>query len=68
MDIEGGEVDFLSENEEWLALHQEVRIMVIEMHPFIVGEESIQQSRAILRRLGFAQVENIGLVEAWKRR
>lgn len=67
MDIEGGEIEFISENEDWLAKHPEVKTMIIEMHPFIVGENSISKCQATLSRLGFVMIENIGLVETWKR-
>jgi FkbM family methyltransferase len=67
MDIEGGEIDFISENQKWLDAHKEVTTMVIEMHPFIVGDELIENSKATLKHLGFSLVENIGFVEAWKR-
>lgn len=67
MDIEGGEVSFLEENREWLSAHMEVKTMVIEIHPFIVGEDVIMGSKSILKELGFSRVENIGLVEAWTR-
>lgn len=68
MDIEGGEVDFLEENETWLDAHREVRLMIIEMHPFIVGEEAIDAVTMRLKRLGFECAERSGSVEAWIRR
>ncbi len=64
MDIEGGEIDFISENEHRLP---EFRLMIIEMHPFIVGDEKIEQCRTILRNHNFTMKESIGLVEAWVR-
>jgi FkbM family methyltransferase len=67
MDIEGGEVDFLAENETWLNEHREVRLMIIEMHPFIVGPDSIREVTTTLERLGFACAEKSGPVEAWLR-
>ena len=67
MDIEGGEADFLLDNRNWLEQHPEVRTMIVEMHPFIVGKEAIGKSKEILAALGFSRIENIGLVEAWTR-
>ncbi|GAA5128537.1 FkbM family methyltransferase [Luteolibacter yonseiensis] len=62
MDIEGGEIDFVSENEHRLP---DFRLLIIEMHPFIVGADRIESCRSALRRMGFALKETEGLVEAW---
>jgi FkbM family methyltransferase len=67
MDIEGGEIDFLEENRDWLATNSQTKTMVIEMHPFIVGEDAIENCKSTLNQLGFSMIENIGLVETWKR-
>jgi FkbM family methyltransferase len=62
MDIEGGEVDFVSENEHRLA---DFRLLIIEMHPYIVGLDVIQSCKEKLRAIGFTMKEGDGLVEAW---
>lgn len=67
MDIEGGEVDFINENEAWLKAHLEVSKMIIEMHPFIVDEDQINQLQLKLQTLGFEMNQKEGSVELWKR-
>ncbi|MGE9270336.1 MAG: FkbM family methyltransferase [Verrucomicrobiales bacterium] len=67
MDIEGGEVDFFRENEHWIRDCKTLKTMIIEMHPFIVGEAAVDEVVAILTRLGFRRVERRSLVEVWQR-
>lgn len=62
MDIEGGEVSFISENEARLG---DFRMLIIEMHPYIVGDGAIKACQAKLQEAGFRLEENDGLVETW---
>jgi len=62
MDIEGGEVDFVSENADLLP---GFRLLVIEMHPYIVGPDAIARCKKSLLNAGFVMKEADGLVEAW---
>jgi len=67
MDIEGGEIDFLIENDQWIADNPQVQKLIVEVHPFIVGEEAISDFRERLRLLRFQLVEVAGTVEYWNR-
>ena len=67
MDIEGGELGFLSENQDWIRDHHQLKTMIIEMHPFILSEEEIKETKDILRNSGFSLTERIDIVEVWKR-
>ncbi|MEW9918514.1 FkbM family methyltransferase [Marimonas sp. MJW-29] len=53
MDIEGGELDFLRH-----ASLEGIRAIVIEFHPEAYGREGMIECKNILRRAGFAQVED----------
>ncbi len=64
MDIQGGEVELLELEESALG---HFRLIVVEMHPSIVGEQPVEKCRQILRRLGFKLQERISTVEAWQK-
>lgn len=61
-DIQGGEVDLLRMEKEALS---RFRLVVIEMHPAIVGADAIEDCRRVLRECGFEMREEISDVEAW---
>lgn len=67
MDIEGGEISFLNENFEWLKQQATVSKLIVEVHPFIVGQHAIDRFHDQLEELGFSKKDNIGTVEAWIR-
>ncbi|WP_437229274.1 FkbM family methyltransferase [Planctomicrobium sp. SH661] len=64
MDIEGGELGFIRENEEFF---KTLRIAIIEFHDFIIGKADVSECRNLLRRYGLAKVDEDGGVEVWKR-
>jgi FkbM family methyltransferase len=67
MDIEGGEIDFLVENVDWIRHNSYFTKLIVEIHPFIVGDSAVEQFHAQLQKLGFVNVESVGSVEAWDR-
>lgn len=67
MDIEGGEVAFLEENFEWLRRNPSLNKLIVEVHPFIVGQQSVDHFHTQLRDLGFCNQAKLGTVEAWIR-
>jgi FkbM family methyltransferase len=67
MDIEGGEIDFLVENTDWIRLNPTFKKLIVEVHPFIVGHGAVEQFHAQLQTLGFVKMASIGTVEAWVR-
>lgn len=67
MDIEGGEIDFIQENQSWLSRNPDVRTIITEVHPLIIGEEAIETLHNTLHLLGFICKETVGSVECWKR-
>ncbi|PQJ28090.1 FkbM family methyltransferase [Rubritalea profundi] len=67
MDIEGGELNFITENFSTIENCSDLRMMIIEMHPFIIGEEAVREVKKLLKALRFECLESMGLVEVWKR-
>ena len=55
MDIEGGELDFLRENREWL---KNLSVIFMEVHPHrdILSPEEVAECQAILETAGFEKV------------
>jgi FkbM family methyltransferase len=55
MDIEGGELDFLRENREWL---KNLRVVFMEVHPHrdILTTEEVDECRSILATAGLEQI------------
>lgn len=64
MDIQGGELDFVRENPELLS---RTRLLILEMHPHIIGRAACDECRAGLRAAGLQLIEERGLVEVWGR-
>jgi len=64
MDIQGGEADFLQLEKDALG---HFRLVVVEMHPHIIGEEPVEECRKLLREMGFELQQTIATVEAWQR-
>jgi FkbM family methyltransferase len=64
MDIEGGEVAFLQENPGLLS---QAELVIVEFHGAEIGADASERGRAILRNLGFTNVETVGNTDAWIR-
>ena len=64
MDVEGSEADVLEGCESLLSTF---RLVVVELHPWAIGEEKVEGCREILRRAGLEKVGTDGLTEAWLR-
>lgn len=62
MDIEGGEVRFVMENIERVAL---MRLLLIEEHPAITGAEAIAKMHDVLKKAGFTLVERMQQSVVW---
>jgi FkbM family methyltransferase len=65
MDIEGGEVEFIKENEDLIS---NLRLIIVEFHPFTLGFKKVKSCQAILGRFGLTRVDRIGNVEVWRRK
>ncbi len=68
MDIEGGEFEFLDAN---LRLLSQLRIVIVEYHTHIGGEDLIARSREHLSDNGFSNVDSLfdgkNYTDVWKR-
>ena len=62
MDIEGGEYDFIIENEKKL---KQLKMILIEFHPKFIGYEKCGEIRNILSKNGLSQKEILHDVEVW---
>jgi FkbM family methyltransferase len=64
MDIEGSEVNVLETSQNLL---RSFRLVVVELHEWIVGVEKISRCRRILEDCGFRAVDRAGVTEVWQR-
>ena len=64
MDVEGSELEAFKAAEELL---KSFRVVIVELHPWAIGEENVEHCREILRRAGLSFKQSAGLVEAWQR-
>lgn len=64
MDIEGSELDSFETSRD---LFSRYRLVIVELHPWAIGEASVQQCRDILAAAGLRHVGTAGLTEAWQR-
>lgn len=62
MDIEGGELQVITNFSKTLEYY---RLLVIEFHPFIIGEQAVKNCQDILKNIGFRKVQKDIGVEAW---
>ncbi len=62
MDIEGGEIEVLRQARKLLSHY---RLVIVELHDFIIGQESVEECRHILNTNGFMLKKRLGYVEAW---
>lgn len=64
MDIEGSELDSFEASRD---LFHRYRLVIVELHPWAIGEPSVQKCRDILAAAGLRHVGTAGLTEAWQR-
>ena len=64
MDIEGSELDAFQAAGD---LFSRYRLVVVELHPWAIGEAKVQQCRDILAAAGLRHVGTAGITEAWQR-
>lgn len=64
MDIEGGEHEVLTLLRDRL---HEFRLVIVEFHAFIIGEELVEECKTILKSAGFQPVSSMNSVEGWSK-
>jgi FkbM family methyltransferase len=64
MDIEGGELDFLRENVDFV---RRLSLVIVELHGFIIGRDKIETCRELMRSAGLKRVGVLAGNEAWVR-
>lgn len=64
MDIEGSELDAFQAAGD---LFSRYRLVIVELHPWAIGEAKVQQCRDILAAAGLRHVGTAGITEAWQR-
>jgi FkbM family methyltransferase len=65
MDIEGGEYDVLRNSESLL---EHYRLLIIELHEDVLGEEILEECRNILRKQSFTMLERMDRTEVWEKK
>ena len=64
MDIEGSELNVFEASEDLLARY---RLVVVELHPWAIGEDGVKRCRDLLSKNGLQFVSRAGITEAWQR-
>lgn len=64
MDVEGSELEAFEVAEEIL---KKYRLVIVELHPWAIGEEKTERCREILHRAGLRFQQRAGSTEAWKK-
>jgi FkbM family methyltransferase len=64
MDIEGSELEIL---ESSLDTMREFRLVIIELHDWVIGAEGVNRCRKVLQQSGFKMVECSYITEVWVR-
>ena len=64
MDIEGSELEIFSASREQLARY---RLVIVEMHPWAIGEAGVERCREMLAAAGLKSQQRVGGTEAWQR-
>lgn len=64
MDIQGGEVEFIEQN---LGELRRFHLVILELHPHLLGEQRTARCRSLLAEAGLRLIESDGLVEVWQR-
>lgn len=65
MDIQGGELALLEEHEDVL---KQLQLVILELHPHLMGEPAAQTCRHLLANAGLKNIETMGLIEVWSRK
>ena len=64
IDVEGAELEAFEVSENIL---KKYRLVIVELHPWAIGEEKTERCREILRRAGLQFQQRAGMTEAWQR-
>jgi FkbM family methyltransferase len=64
IDIEGSELDVLEASRDVL---KKYRLVIAELHPWAIGEASVQRCRDILAEAGLRYMDRVGITEVWQR-
>ncbi len=64
MDVEGSELSLLQADPSVLASY---RLIIIELHPWAIGEDGVEKCRELFRAAGLSKVGETGITEAWER-
>jgi len=64
MDIEGSELEILESSKDTL---RHFRLVILEMHDWIISAEGVSRCREILGQLGFKLADRSQITEAWIR-
>jgi FkbM family methyltransferase len=64
VDIEGSELEIFSASSEIL---RRVRLVIVELHPWAIGEDGVARCRELLAAAGLKFQRRAGITEAWQR-
>ena len=64
LDVEGAELESFEPAGEFL---RQLRLVIVELHPWAIGEQKVERCRELLRQAGLVLREGAGLTEAWSR-
>lgn len=64
IDIEGGEYDFLHENQVYLS---NINKIMIEWHNYVIGDDATNQCKALLQNKGFRLIKRYGYSDYWEK-
>jgi FkbM family methyltransferase len=64
MDVEGSELEVLESSRELIARY---RLVIVELHDWAIGGETIQRCQELLRGGGLHIAKRAGITEAWER-
>jgi len=64
MDIEGSELEILESSADTL---RNFRLVIIELHDWVIGAEGVNRCRELLQKSGFNMVERSFITEVWVR-
>lgn len=64
MDIEGSELDVFEASRDILGQY---RLIIVELHPWAIGEAAVQRCRDLLSEAGLRFQDRAGITEVWQR-
>ena len=64
MDIEGSELEILESAADPL---RNFRLVIIELHDWVIGADGVNRCRELLQQSGFIMAERSFITEAWVR-